>query len=246
MMYQRIACVILLLLPICLPAQEVQVRIDSEDASWQYRGAVRSAAETMAGAEANLAEALSNYTAPAFPMTHFSAEAMDNSHAIHWTSGTPRQGFRLYVQRSENGKTWHEIGMINGSPAMKPLEDWAFADERPLDGPNYYRLRQVTVDGNSVVSDPIVVEHCPGGHHTTALFPHPGIFGTQIQLTLSTPQPVLIRLLNADDQEIGVIFQEEATVGIHKVEVDVTALEAGEYVCEIEVGGQVTRRQIVR
>lgn len=229
-----------------LSGQEVQVSIDSgEDRGWQYRGAVPKASP-MEGAEANLAEALSNYTAPAYPMTHFEADAIPGQYEISWTAGTPRQAFRVYVQRSSDGERWFEIGMFEGRQDMMPLEEWNFEDDRPLTGPNYYRLRQVTADGSSVTSDIMVIENCPGGYHTTYLYPHPGIFGTMIDLHLDQAQTVSIMLFDEEGDELAEIYHEDRLKGEHQIEVDVTALPAGRYLCRISIGNQTTERWIAR
>lgn len=229
-----------------LQAQGIQVYIESADSSgWSYRGATRSAT-ILAGVEANLAEAMSNYTAPAFQMADFSAETTTGVYEINWTSASPRQAFRIYVQRSADGIAWSEIGSFVGQPDQMPLQDWVYADDRPLDGPNFYRLRQVTVDGNSVTSDIMVIEQCPGGFHKSYLFPHPGIFGTMVEFDLDEPQAVNIRLLDEQGTELAVIYHENSVSGKHKIEVDVTDLPAGTYFCQIEVGGEVATRIINR
>ena len=101
-------------------AQTARVIVESQDsAGWTYRGAVSSVKTPFSESEASLAEAFSNYTAPAFPMTHFAAYRGADSHQIHWTQGTPRQAFRVYVQRSADGESWTEIGMIKGEAGLK-------------------------------------------------------------------------------------------------------------------------------
>lgn len=229
-----------------LVAQQIQVHIESADSSgWAYRGVTRSA-NILAGAEANLTEAMSNYTAPAFQMADFTAETTKGVYEINWTSASPRQAFRIYVQRSPDGVTWSEIGSFVGEPDQMPLQDWVYADDRPMEGPNFYRLRQVTVDGRSVTSDIMVVEECPGGFHKSYLFPHPGIFGTMVEFDLDEPQAVNIRLLEENGGELAVIYHESSVSGKHKIEVDVTDLPGGTYFCMIEVGGKVTKRIINR
>lgn len=231
---------------VLLVGQGVQVHIDSgEDQGWQYRGAVPSM-NPMAGAEAYLAEALSSYTAPAYPMTHFEADARPGQTILRWTAGTPRQAFRVYVQRSEDGQEWVEIGMLEGHHLMMPLEEWNFEDDRPLSGPNFYRLRQVTADGTSVSSDILVVENCPGGYHTTCLYPHPGIFGTVIHLSLEHPQTVSVVLLGENQETLAEVYHEKDLTGNHQIEVDVTALPPGTYLCQIKIGNQSSERWIIR
>lgn len=232
----------------CFPvqAQQVHVRIASPDSSgWSYRGATSSEG-VLAGAEANLAEAMSNYSAPAFQMADFTAETTRGVYEINWTSASPRQAFRIYVQRSPDGVSWSDIGSFVGQPDQLPLQDWVYADDRPLNGPNFYRLRQVTVDGRSVTSDIMVVEECPGGFHKSYLFPHPGIFGTMVEFDLEAPQPVRIRLLEESGGELAVVYHESSVSGEHKIEVDVTDLPSGTYICLIEVGGEKAKRIIQR
>ncbi len=231
---------------ICLPkgmAQNV-AELLSPDSS-RTRGSQETAAATDEES-ASLAEALSGYRAPAFPLTHFAVEPVASQHQIVWTQATPRQAFRVYVQRSFDGQSWHEIAAMVGEPTRKPLQDWSYLDPRPEPGPNFYRLRQVTADGRSVLSEVVVAEACPGGSHLTSLFPHPGIFGTRIHLQLDSPQAVTVRLLDSNRTLLKDIFQETAFQGNHDVDVDLTDLPGGLYLCEIEVGGQVATRSIRR
>lgn len=228
-----------------LSAQHVQVNVSLDHPEgWAMRGAMRAA--PAAGEESSLAEALSSYTAPAFPMTFFSGEPELGQHSLRWTAGTPRQAFRVYVQRSTDALHWAEIGMVVGEASTQPLEDWTFADSHPLPGANYYRLRQVTADGNSVTSDVMVIESCPGGYHITYLYPHPGLFGTLIQLELSEPQRVEIRLLDEAQSQVGILFHELAVSGHQEIDVDLTSLPLGRYTCEIVVGDTLSTRIIQR
>lgn len=224
----------------------VEVRVSaSDDSAWTALGSYRSAEETEAEASA-LAEALAQYRAPEFPLTQFSGEFATNGLAINWTAATPRQGFRTYIQRSPDGEIWSEVGTLVGSPEQMPLQDWQFVDPQPLAGPNYYRLRQVTADGRSVMSDIMVIEPCPGGHHVTYLYPYPGIFGTQIDLHLNSPQPVSVKVYNEAGEQVANVFHEAARAGDHRIEVEVTDFEPGKYVCQIRVGNQISQRVIKR
>ncbi|MCF0073053.1 choice-of-anchor D domain-containing protein [Dyadobacter sp. CY261] len=63
----------------------------------------------------------------------------------HTTSETDNAGF--YIERSMNGFTWEDIGFVDGNATTSQSNDYAFRDEKPTPGLNYYRLRQVDFDG---------------------------------------------------------------------------------------------------
>lgn len=82
----------------------------------------------------------------------FNARAMENAAFLTWrtTSETNNAGF--YIERSTDGKHWDEIGFVAGVSGSSQERNYEFSDKTPFSGLNYYRLRQVDLDGTFAYS----------------------------------------------------------------------------------------------
>ena len=82
----------------------------------------------------------------------------DNSVLLSWqtTSETNNQYFG--VERSGNGTDFAQIGEVKGSGTTNVIQNYSFTDPGPSAGINYYRLRQVDMDGHSTYSPVVTVQ----------------------------------------------------------------------------------------
>ena len=79
----------------------------------------------------------------------FTATAKNNKSYLQWTTAAERNNDYMAVERSRDGKRFAEIGQVAGAGTTDVEQTYNFVDERPFDGINYYRLRQVDFDGKS-------------------------------------------------------------------------------------------------
>jgi hypothetical protein len=66
---------------------------------------------------------------------------------LNWTTMNERDNDYFSVERSADGNTWMEIGLVIARGNQGGVSSYAILDEEPLVGPNYYRLRQVDLNG---------------------------------------------------------------------------------------------------
>ena len=77
---------------------------------------------------------------------------------IHWETYSEINNDRFEIERSFSADRFETIGMVEGSGNSQRLNDYTFVDETPLTGINYYRLKQVDIDGVFEYSDIVSVE----------------------------------------------------------------------------------------
>lgn len=92
---------------------------------------------------------------PALPvkLTMFRAETQHTVVKLSWTTAQELDNKGFEILRSTDGKNFVKIGWINGHGTTNAPKQYAFTDASPAAGKNFYRLRQVDVDGNSAFSD---------------------------------------------------------------------------------------------
>jgi len=92
------------------------------------------------------------YELTPLPITllHFTAEAKDNA-LVHcsWATANEQDNDFFTVERSRDGSTFEEVGMVPGAGTSFSTLHYAFDDLRPHTGLSYYRLRQTDLDGTA-------------------------------------------------------------------------------------------------
>lgn len=77
----------------------------------------------------------------------FSAEKQELQSYLQWATATEINNEYFQVERSSDGENFDPIGQVAGAGNSSLRKDYYFIDAHPIQGVNYYRLRQVDVDG---------------------------------------------------------------------------------------------------
>ncbi|MEO1259008.1 MAG: T9SS type A sorting domain-containing protein [Bacteroidota bacterium] len=81
-------------------------------------------------------------------LTDFKAEKEDDHVLLNWQTLSELNNRGFFVERSADGWSWGEIGFVEGRGNSSGKNNYLFKDENPLQSMNYYRLRQVDIDGH--------------------------------------------------------------------------------------------------
>jgi len=150
-------------------------------------------------------------------LTYFTAEAQRGGVLLTWqtASETNNQGFD--IQRSRDGINWEKIGYYRHN------------DTQPLSGINYYRLKQIDVEGDFIYSDVVSVSY---GNKGFAVFPVPA--KDEITLQIESPQTTVgVRIINVIGEVIHV--QElHLSEGVNQATFDISEYTKGVYFLTIE------------
>ncbi len=76
---------------------------------------------------------------------------------LYWQTATEKDNAYMEVQRSRDGIHFYSIGKVAGNGTSVIPQFYTFKDEQPLQGLNYYRLRQVDWDGSETFHKVIAV-----------------------------------------------------------------------------------------
>src|SRR5262249_3785882 len=91
-------------------------------------------------------------TEEAFPLPveliAFIAERHGEKNDLDWTTASEINNDYFAVQRSSDGKSFSDCGIVQGAGNSATQTIYTFSDDRPLQSPvSYYRLKQVDFDG---------------------------------------------------------------------------------------------------
>ena len=94
------------------------------------------------------------------PVTYSSFTAKNMGHIlIEWTTEQEVNNELFIIERSNGEKPFSEIGKIEGSGNNSRTSKYSFIDSSPLNGINYYRIKQYDYDGNYSLTKVISVKH---------------------------------------------------------------------------------------
>ncbi len=103
-------------------------------------------------------------------LTAFTAERKNNSIALEWQTQSEVNNLGFEIQRSQNSKSWKTLSFIDGKGTTNDLQNYSFLDEHPIPGDNYYRLKQIDLDGQLEYSEIRFVNLIPG---KSKIYPNP-------------------------------------------------------------------------
>ena len=90
---------------------------------------------------------------PPVKLIAFQARQLDAGKImINWMTGSEIDNDYFIVERSTDAKLWNRIDLIPGAGNTTVRQVYESVDARPVQGLNYYRLKQVDYDGNSKYS----------------------------------------------------------------------------------------------
>lgn len=101
------------------------------------------------------------------------AYAVPSGVNVDWSTATEVDNGRFEVERSFDGAEFEHIGTVPGAGNSTHPRYYTHFDPKPHAGLNYYRLRQVDLDGHHAYS-PVRVVHVQNTHGAPVLMPNPG------------------------------------------------------------------------
>lgn len=122
----------------------------------------------------------------------FNARPSGGSNIVYWTTAYECSNSHFDLERSTDGERFTEIGTVYGYGDANEKQYYAFRDDLPLAGVNYYRLHQVDQSGKTTYSSVI---RCNSGNSpaTVRLLNNPVTGGL---LDLYVPEPTSICIMS--------------------------------------------------
>ena len=171
------------------------------------------------------------------PVTGLTFEASKNGKVVElvWETLSELNNKGFYVQRSGDGQSWGDLQWIHGAGTSLTSNSYAYIDAQPFKGSNYYRLKQVDLDGQNSYSNIREVQF--GDYGDISVFPNPTM--GKIYLNSSTLDRTSYRLIDAGGQIHAVKKLNNRTL-------DLEAVPTGIYLLEASIGGKKTYLRIVK
>ncbi len=116
----------------------------------------------------------------------FTGEVTDHGNLIQWTTDSEYNNDYFSLEKSFDGLGFAEITRLDGSENTLMQSHYQYLDDNRFAGDNYYRLRQVNLDGSFGYSNVILLQNEIVSPVFNAVTPNPS--SGAITISLSTSQ----------------------------------------------------------
>jgi len=172
-------------------------------------------------------------------LTSFSGVCDNGVINLTWQTASEFNSSHFDVEKSRDGENWQVLATIPSAGTSNELITYQTADHNAIDGNNYFRLRQVDIDGTEKLYDPINVSCSEVTTGYFSSFPNPS--GTSFQVVVNNKELIGACTLNMVDATGKVIEQRtiEVKEGINLFVVN-QELNPGIYFLNITNGAKTT------
>ncbi len=166
----------------------------------------------------------------------FTATKKEQSTLLSWQTAAEQTSDRFEIERSANGTVFNSIGTVASTNNPNGAQ-YSFQDNNPLTGINYYRLKQLDIDGKFEYSRVVQLRFDYKGSIT--IYPNP----VKEWLTISVTGSQAIRSIVITDLTGKVVQKNQnlltSTIPVHQ-------LKAGAYMIRVETSQAVLVGKFVK
>jgi hypothetical protein len=178
------------------------------------------------------------------PIDYISFEGERVSDEVHldWSTSSELRNDYFEVQRSANGFDFQTIGAVQGAGTTTETSMYSFVDESPINSMNYYRLKQVDLDGLYSYSNAIAIEF-DRDLNAISLYPNPANTFVYVDINGPLRGTTRTRVVTLSGQ---VVVEEYSNSYSQPIRLNIETLKLGTYFIEVHADGEVYRSRFIK
>lgn len=160
-------------------------------------------------------------------LLNFSVVKSGESSLLKWTTASEINNDFFEIQSANDVQDFHTIGNVQGAGNSTTQLSYQFTDLSPYNGVNYYRLKQVDLDGRETISPVKKVNF--NKIHTVSLFPNPTV--NELTISFNEYDAKVISTISVLDFNGSKVMTEE--IQSETTQLNVSKMPAGTYFIQI-------------
>jgi Secretion system C-terminal sorting domain len=176
-------------------------------------------------------------------MTNFQGSLADGTVKLTWSTSREINSSHFVVEKSYDGANYSAIGQVQSRGTSGG--QYSFVDNTALGKTNYYRLKQVDIDGISAYSRVLLIRN-EGKDVVLKLTPNPVISNLNVSFRTDKAEAVSINFFDQMGRQVK-RYNVQASKGLNAINLtDLNNLPAGNYTVEVVGETLRARQQIVK
>lgn len=141
--------------------------------------------------------------AASLPVTGLKLEAYAKSEniAVNWSTATEYNTSAYIVEKSADGSNWSVAATEKAAGQSNFKTNYSFTDNKAFLGTNYYRIKQIDVDGQYTYSNIVMVKMVKVSAKIT-VYPNPFISQVNLEMYSISAETMVVRILNQQGQVV--------------------------------------------
>ena len=179
-------------------------------------------------------------------LTSLEATNTTDGNELKWTTETEVENDYFIIERSYNGETYEEIGMVEAAGNSNSIQQYTFNDEKVVGRLNYYRIVAVSYASFKQFSNVVAVET-----ETVSVLDAVNIAPNPVRstFTLSFDSDINgsanIIIVDATGKRL-VDYTIDVVVGYNQIEEQLSNLNSGLYMAIIQIGDNVATEKFMK
>jgi hypothetical protein len=184
-------------------------------------------------------------TVGSLPVTfiNFDGVLKNNIAVLDWSTAREYNNKGFEVEKSTDGQSFTDIGFVEGNGSTKNISNYTFSDPKMISGDNYYRLKQIDLDGNFNYSSVIKLEF---DNFAWSVLGNPSS-NTSVQLQLDKQyNNVSLQVVSLAGNIMQTINKGSLGQGTYSIPLNLNNMASGMYLVRLMVDGQNFSKEIVK
>ncbi|MBA2249330.1 MAG: T9SS type A sorting domain-containing protein [Chitinophagaceae bacterium] len=174
---------------------------------------------------------------------NFDGVLRNNQALLSWSTATEINNKGFEIEKSMDGRSFTGIGFVQGNGTSSRVNKYGYVDNKVLSGFNYYRLKQVDIDGKFNYSSTIRLDFKNFGW---TIFGNPVLSNSWIQLQLAKTSNVVIQVLSVDGKVIKSIDKGTIPEGTYSIPLNLNNISSGIYIVKLVADNQIYSKEIIK
>jgi hypothetical protein len=183
----------------------------------------------------------------ALPITliDFSGYYDNGSDYLQWKTATETDNAYFDVQKMTTNGEFQSIGTVKGAGTSNIEHSYSLVDPSPLAGVNYYRLRQVDIDGNFSFSNIISIATPMTEAITVSIYPNPA--KNYVNISINSTESYT-GMLTVTDIIGNVVYQNAIASGEGPTQtgIDISGYGQGQYIIRFTSSAMTTTCRVTK
>lgn len=172
-------------------------------------------------------------------LLNFAAIALNTEVAVKWSTANEINSDIFAIEKSLDGKIWFEIGSVEAAGHSNAVLNYTFTDVNPVAGIQYYRLKQLDIDGKFTYSSIAPVKFAEALQAQVNIFPQPA--NNELNVSVAGASEFSIAITNINGQKV---FESHSDSNI--LNINLSNFDSGVYTLNIVSNNVATTTKFIK